>query len=159
MVLNGATGGVLTQFPTIQITDPTSQVLQPDMITDSAGNPGVATLSPAGRAEIERRRDLILGGTGFNRNPQFVDPDMQLPYHWAWSVGVTRQLLDNAALTVNYVGNASRDQLYGPAHPQHPDRRRAAKRGCVGSSGGVRSGGGAWHELPPRPSLGDVSGR
>jgi hypothetical protein len=113
VVLNGATGDVLTQFPTIQITDPTSPVLQPDMITDSAGNPGVATLSPAGRAEVERRRDLILGGTGFNRNPQFVAPDMQLPYHWAWSVGVTQQLLDNAALTVNYVGNASRDQLLG----------------------------------------------
>jgi hypothetical protein len=105
---------VLTLFPTLTVssaTDPNSPVLQPIMITDSAGNPGVAQLSPAGQAELNRLRDQIIAGTAFNRNPRIDSADRQMPYQWSWSVGVNHQLFNNAAVAVDYVANASRDQL------------------------------------------------
>ena len=103
--------GVLTLFPTITVTDVNSPVLRPTMITDSAGNPGVASLSPAGQAEINRLRDQIIAGTAFNRDPRIDSPDRRMPYQWAWSVGVNHELFNNTALAVDYVANASRDQL------------------------------------------------
>jgi hypothetical protein len=103
--------GVLTLFPTLTVTDPNSPVLQPLMITDSQGNPGVAQISPAGQAELNRLRDQIIAGTAFNRNPRIDSPDRQMPYQWSWSVGVNHQLFNNAAVAVDYVANASRDQL------------------------------------------------
>lgn len=103
--------GVLTLFPTLTVTDPNSPVLRPIMINDSQGNPGVAALSPAGLAEITRQRDQIIAGTAFNRNPRIDSPDRQMPYQWAWSVGINHQLFNNAAVAFDYVANASRDQL------------------------------------------------
>lgn len=103
--------GVLTLFPTLTVTDATSPVLRPIMITDSAGNPGVASLSPAGQAELIRLRDQILAGTAFNRDPRIDSPDRKMPYQWAWSLGVNHELFSNTALAVDYVANASRDQL------------------------------------------------
>ena len=76
------------------------------MITDSAGNPGVAVLSAAGQAEINRLR-----GTAYNRNPRLDSDDRQLPYQWSWSVGMSHELFANAAVSVDYVANASRNQL------------------------------------------------
>ena len=81
------------------------------MITDSQGNPGVAALSPAGQAELNRLRDQIIAGTAFNRNPRIDSADRQMPYQWSWSVGVNHQFFTNAAVAVDYVANASRDQL------------------------------------------------
>jgi hypothetical protein len=103
--------GVLTLFPTITVTDRNSPVLQPIMIADSQGNPGVASLSPAGQAIIAQQRDQIIAGTAFNRNPRIDSPNRQMPYQWAWSVGVNHQVAPNAAIAVDYVANASRDQL------------------------------------------------
>ena len=103
--------GVLTLFPTLTVTDVNSPVLRPIMISDSAGNPGVASLSPAGQAEINRLRDQIIAGTAFNRDPRIDSPDRQMPYQWAWSMGLNHELFDNTALAVDYVANASRDQL------------------------------------------------
>jgi hypothetical protein len=97
---------LVTQFPTITVSDPNSPVLRPDMITDSAGNPGVAILSAAGQAEINRLR-----GTTYNRNPRLDSDDRRLPYQWSWSAGVSHELFPNAAIGVDYVANASRDQL------------------------------------------------
>jgi hypothetical protein len=103
--------GVLTLFPTLTVTDANSPVLRPIMINDSQGNPGVASLSPAGLAEITRLRDQIIAGTAFNRNPRIDSADRQMPYQWAWSIGVNHQLFNNAAVAFDYVANASRDQL------------------------------------------------
>jgi hypothetical protein len=103
--------GVLTRFPTITVTDVNSPVLRPIMINDSAGNPGVASLSPAGQAEINRLRDQIIAGTAFNRDPRIDSPDRQMPYQWAWSLGLNHQLFSTTAIAVDYVANASRDQL------------------------------------------------
>jgi hypothetical protein len=81
-------------------------VLRPDVIADSNGNRGVAVLSAAGQAELNRLRT-----SAFNRNPRFDSPDRQMPYQWSWSIGVNHQLFANAAVGVDYVANASRDQL------------------------------------------------
>lgn len=103
--------GIITQFPTISISDPLSPVLRPSVTTDSAGNLGVAVLSPEGQAELNRLRDQVLAGQTFNRNPRIDSADRQLPYQWSWSAGVSRQIMSTAAVTLDYVGNVSRDQL------------------------------------------------
>ncbi len=103
--------GVITPFPGISIRDPNSPVLKPDMITDSEGNPGVAVLSAAGRAALAAQRDSILAGLTFNRNPRLDHPDRQMPYQWAWSLGFSHQLFRSGAISIDYVGNVSRDQM------------------------------------------------
>jgi outer membrane receptor protein involved in Fe transport len=105
---------VLTRFPTLSITsanDPGGVILRPDVIQDSEGNLGVASLSPAGRAALNSLRDQILAGSTFNRNPWVDSADRRLPYTVSWSLGVSHQILGNSALSVDYVANASRDQL------------------------------------------------
>jgi hypothetical protein len=103
--------GIRTLFPTLTVNDPNSPVLRPDVISDSEGNPGVAQLSAAGQAELNRLRDQIIAGTAFNRNPRIDSPDRQMPYQWSWSVGVNHQLFRDMAVAADYVANASRDQL------------------------------------------------
>ncbi|HET9704061.1 MAG TPA: TonB-dependent receptor [Vicinamibacterales bacterium] len=97
---------LVTLFPVVSVTDPNSAVLRPDMITDSSGNPGVATLSPAGAAELNSLR-----ASTYNRNPRFDSENRQMPYQWSWSLGVNHQLGSSMAVGVDYVANASRDQL------------------------------------------------
>ena len=113
VILNLQTGGVQTLFPSLQIlpaNDTCGCVLRPDMITDSQGNPGVAVLSPAGIADITARRAALLAGTAFARDPRVDDPNRQMPYQNAWSIGFAHQLFGTTALGIDYVGNASRDQ-------------------------------------------------
>ena len=97
---------LVTLFPVITVTDPNSAVLRPDVIADSQGNRGVAVLSAAGQAELNRLRT-----SAFNRNPRLDSADRQMPYQWSWSIGVNHQLFNNAAIGIDYVANASRDQL------------------------------------------------
>jgi hypothetical protein len=103
--------GVLTLYPNITITDPNNPILRPDMITDSEGNPGVAALSAAGRAELTRLRDSVIAGTTFNRNPRIDDPNRKSPYQWSWSIGLSQQIGSVSAVAVDYVANVSRDQV------------------------------------------------
>jgi hypothetical protein len=63
-------------------------------------------LSAAGQAELNRLR-----ASTFNRNPRFDSDDRQMPYQWSWSFGLNHQLFSNAAIGVDYVANASRDQI------------------------------------------------
>jgi hypothetical protein len=105
---------VLTRFPTLSITsanDPGGLILRPDVIQDSEGNLGVASLSPAGRAALNSLRDQILAGSTFNRNPWVDSADRRLPYTTSWSLGLSHQIMGNSAVSVDYVANASRDQL------------------------------------------------
>ena len=102
------------------------------MITDSAGNPGVAQLSAAGQAELNRLRDQFSRAPPFNRNPRIDSEDRQMPYQWSWSVGVNHQLFNNAAVAVDYVANVSRDQL-GVVDINEPVNRRPAGRRRVRS--------------------------
>src|SRR4030095_12095922 len=105
---------VLTQFPTISVNsanDPGGLILRPDVITDSEGNLGIASLSAAGRTALNTLRDQILAGSTFKRNP-WVDSDGRtLPYTGSWSLGVTHQIRGNSAVSVDYVANSSHDQL------------------------------------------------
>ena len=106
--------GVLTLFPSISITAATDTcgcVLRPTMVNDSAGHPGVAALSPAAQADLNQRRASVLAGSTFNRNPQIDSPDRKLANQWAFSFGFSRQVGRNAAVTLDYVGNVSRDQV------------------------------------------------
>jgi hypothetical protein len=105
--------GVRTLFPSLVINaanDTCGCVLRPALTTDTQGNLGIAVLSAAGQADIARRRDEVLSGALFNRNPRLDAPGRQMPYQWGWSIGVSHQLGGSAALTVDYVGNVSRDQ-------------------------------------------------
>ena len=97
---------LVTLFPVVTVTDPLSAVLRPDVIADSNGNMGVAALSAAGQAELNRLRT-----SAFNRNPRLDSADRQMGYQWSWSIGVNHQLFDNAAIGIDYVANASRDQI------------------------------------------------
>jgi hypothetical protein len=106
--------GVLTLFPSISINadNPLAPViLVPDMVTDSQGNPGVAQLSPAGQAALNAARDAVVAGTAFNRNPRIDSADRKMPHTWSWSAGISHELFSQMALSVDYVANASRDQL------------------------------------------------
>ena len=114
--------GVRTLFPTISINaanDTCGCILRPDMITDSEGNPGVAQLSAAAQADLNARRNAVLAGTQFNRNIWVDDPNRQLPYTWSWSAGISHQLWDTGAIAIDYVANASRDQM-GPIDINEP---------------------------------------
>jgi hypothetical protein len=105
--------GVRTLFPSISInaaSDTCGCVLVPALTTDTAGNLGIAVLSAAGQADIARRRDEILSGALFNRNPRLDAEGRQMAYQWGWSFGVSHQVGSSAALTLDYVGNVSRDQ-------------------------------------------------
>jgi len=106
--------GVRTLFPTISINaaNPLAGVvLTPDMINDTQGNPGVARLSPDGQAALNALRDQVIAGTAFNRNPRIDSPDRKMPYTWSWSFGVSQELTSQMALSIDYVANASRNQL------------------------------------------------
>jgi len=106
--------GVRTLYPSISInaSSPNANlVLIPDMISDTAGNPGVARLSPAGQAVLNALRDAVIAGTGFNRNPRIDSPGRKMPHTWSWSGGISQELFGKMALSVDYVANASRDQL------------------------------------------------
>jgi hypothetical protein len=112
--VNLATNAVLTRFPVLTITpgnDTCGCVLRPDLIADSAGNPGVAVLSAAGAADLERRRNAILAGSTFSAdNVRVDDPNREMPYQDAWSLGLAHQVGNQMAITVDYVANVARDQ-------------------------------------------------
>jgi hypothetical protein len=97
---------LVTLFPVVSVSDANSPVLRPDVIADSQGNRGVAVLSAAGQGELNRLRT-----SAFNRNPRLDSPDRQMPFQWSWSIGLNHQLFENAAVGIDYVANASRDQL------------------------------------------------
>jgi outer membrane receptor protein involved in Fe transport len=111
--LNLQQTGIITQFPNLSINaaaDTCGCILRPDMITDSQGNPGVAQLSQAGQADLARRREAVLAGTTFNRNPQIDDPNRKMANQLAYSFGISQQLTQNMAISIDYVGNRSHDQ-------------------------------------------------
>ena len=106
--------GVRTLFPSISINaaHPLAPiVLVPEMITDTAGNPGVARLTPAAQAALNQLRDAVIAGSAFNANPRVDSPDRKMPYTWSWSAGVSQELFGRMALSLDYVANASRNQL------------------------------------------------
>lgn len=111
--INQFNAQVVTVSPSISInpgTDECGCVLRPSLINNSAGVPGVAALSPAAIAYLNARKAAALAGTAFNRNPRLDDPNRKLAYQWAYSFGFSRELGRNASVSVDFVGNVSRDQ-------------------------------------------------
>jgi hypothetical protein len=105
---------VITETPTVTVdedSDIADTVLHPDVTTDSAGNLGIADLSPAAEADLQRLRDEVLAGSTYNSQPNLDSTDRAMPYQWGWSLGVQHELAPNWGLTVDYVANATRDQL------------------------------------------------
>ena len=125
--------GVKTLFPSISINaaNPLAPiVLVPDMITDTAGNPGVARLTPAAQAALNQLRDQVVAGTAFNRNPRVDSDDRKMPHTWSWSAGVSQELFGQMAA----VGRLRGQRLARPARRhrhQRAGQRRAARRGRV----------------------------
>ncbi len=108
--------GVRTLFPTLSIgaaQDTCNCVLRPSVINSTDGTHAVAVLSPAAQADLAARRAALLSGSIFNPNPNIDDPNRRMPYQWSFSFGVSRELTKNSAVTLDYVGNVSRDQM-GP---------------------------------------------
>jgi len=101
---------LVSPFPTLTVADSDSAVLNPDLGTDSEGNPGIAVVSAAGEAELNAERDRILAGSVYNTEPRFDSDRRAMPYQWGWSIGFQRELAQDWALTADYVANVSRDQ-------------------------------------------------
>jgi hypothetical protein len=86
---------------------------------------GEAVMSAACRAFLGGTRASVLAG-GFINNPTLgpiVDGDRRMAYTWAFSAGVKRELANNMAVSVDYVGNRGRDNTAiidvneGPINP------------------------------------------
>src|SRR3990172_2061057 len=102
---------LVSPFPTLTIDDADSAVLNPDLGTDSEGNPGIAVVSAAGEAELNAERDRIQAGSVYNTEPRFDNQDRAMPYQWGWSIGFQRELAQDWAVTADYVANVTRDQI------------------------------------------------
>jgi hypothetical protein len=105
---------VLTGTPSVTVdedSDIADTVLHPDVTTDSLGNLGIAELSAAAETDLQELRDQVLAGETYNSQPSVDDPNRAMPYQWGWSLGVQHELAPNWALTVDYVANATRDQI------------------------------------------------
>ena len=102
---------LVTQNPTFATGNPLSPVLRPDLVNDSQGRPGVATLSDAGITALEVARAALLSGNVFSTEPRFDDADRSMQYQWGWSLGMQRELAPDVALTVDYVANITRNQI------------------------------------------------
>ena len=108
-------------YDTAQVADPrttgTFPVKPGDANATACLNPvagstaGEAVISPACRAFLTAQRNLVLAG-GVINNPTtgpIVDGDRRMGYTWAFSTGVKREIANNMAVSVDYVGNRGRD--------------------------------------------------
>ena len=73
--------------------------------------PGEAVMSPACRAFLVGLRNQVTAGGFVNTatTGPIVDGDRRMAYTWAFSAGVKRELANNMAVSVDYVGNRGRD--------------------------------------------------
>jgi hypothetical protein len=69
---------------------------------------GLALIGPTCRAFLTQLRNQVLGGAYVNNQP-IVDGDRHMPYLWAFSIGVKRQLGSDYAVSADYVGNRGYD--------------------------------------------------
>jgi outer membrane receptor protein involved in Fe transport len=87
--------------------------------------PGTAVMSPACRAYVLGLRDSVLN-TGVVNNTTtgpIVDGDRRMAYTWAFSAGIKREIANNMAVSIDYVGNRGKDNTgvidinEGPVNP------------------------------------------
>jgi outer membrane receptor for ferrienterochelin and colicin len=72
---------------------------------------GEAVISPACRTALNNLRNGVLAGNTINNTTTgpIVDGDRRLAYTWAFSGGVKRELANNLAVSIDYVGNRGRN--------------------------------------------------
>lgn len=72
---------------------------------------GVAVISPACRAFLLTQRSAVLAGGVVNNTTTgpLVDGDRRMAYTWSYSFGVKRELANNMAASIDYVGNEGRN--------------------------------------------------
>jgi carboxypeptidase family protein/TonB-dependent receptor-like protein len=72
---------------------------------------GEAVMSPACRAFLNSTRNAVLAGNYINNGTTgpSVDGDRRMAYTWAFSVGLKRELANNMAASIDYVGNRGKD--------------------------------------------------
>jgi hypothetical protein len=108
-------------YDTTQVTSPaitgTFPVRAGDAEATACLNPiagsvaGEAIMSPACRAFMLARRSGVLAGGVVNNTTTgpIVDGDRRMGYTWAFSTGVKREIANNMAVSIDYVGNRGRD--------------------------------------------------
>jgi hypothetical protein len=87
--------------------------------------PGEAVMSPACRTFLQSQRASVLAGGVVNNTTTgpLVDGDRRMAYTWAFSGGIKHELIQNMAVSVDYVGNRGRantgviDINEGPINP------------------------------------------
>ena len=80
-----------------------------------------------------------------------------MPYQWSWSVGVTHQLLNNSAVSVDYVANVSRDQL-GVIDINEPVNRVRPGVDVFDPDGELIPAEARGDDLPARPAVANPRG-
>src|SRR5262245_15355569 len=108
-------------YDTTQVTSPaitgTFPVRAGDPDATACLNPvpgkvaGEAVMSPACRAFLNATRNAVLAGGYPNTTATgpVVDGDRRMAYTWAFSVGLERELANNMAASIAYVGNRGKD--------------------------------------------------
>jgi hypothetical protein len=115
-LLTAAVIGPTFVFDTGQVTRPDQTGVIPTdpfnsgCLQSPVGSNGLALIGPACRAYLTTRRDQVNAG-GFVNNQPTVDGDRRMPYLWAFSGGVKRELTPSLAVSIDYVGNVGRDQV------------------------------------------------
>jgi hypothetical protein len=73
--------------------------------------PGEAAMSPACITFMNARRASVLAGSAVNNTTTgpIVDGDRRMAYTWAFSGGIKREIANNMAVSIDYVGNSGRD--------------------------------------------------
>lgn len=107
-----ARAGVISpafEFETDQDEAPLDGEIPSHVCLQPGGNNGLAVISPACRSLLEGIRNDVTA-TGFVNTEPILDGDRRMGYLWSFSAGVTRELIQNLALTVDYVGNRGYDQ-------------------------------------------------
>jgi hypothetical protein len=82
---------------------PTHPCLRPD------NNGGLAVISGACRAMLEATRAGLAAGSFYNPEP-ILPGNRQLGFLYQYNVGVERQIMNNMAVTVDYIDSYGRDQ-------------------------------------------------
>jgi len=108
-------------YDTTQVADPratgTFPVRAGDANATACLNPvagktaGEAVMSPACRSFLVGLRNSVLAGGVINTTTTgpIVDGDRPMAYTWAFSTGVKREIANNMAVSIDYVGNRGRD--------------------------------------------------
>ena len=72
---------------------------------------GEAVMSPSCKSFLTGLRNQVLAGGVINTTTTgpIVDGDRRMAYTWAFSTGVKREIANNMAVSIDYVGNRGRD--------------------------------------------------